>query len=184
MEEGIEAAAFTADLADQASALAAVAAIRARFGRIDTVYYGPVGNASFTPAQALGADALRELIELLTLTPVALVQAVLPELLERGSGAILVAHGASAVHPMPNLSGFGPAMAATRNYLYSLNAELADTGVYVGTLAVSAMIDRSAVHTAMTAAGPVDFPLVDPDELAELLWELATSRDRVEVVHP
>src|ERR1700754_3914532 len=68
--EGIEAAAFSADLADQDSALAAVDAIRGRFGRIDAVYYGPVGNAAFTPARALSADALRELVELLTLTPI------------------------------------------------------------------------------------------------------------------
>lgn len=188
--EGIEAAAFPADLADQSAAVAALDAIRARFGRVDAIYYGPVGNAAFTPARELGADDLRPLLELLALTPIALVQAALPEMVERGSGTILVTHGASAVHPMANLSGFGPAMAATRNYLYSLNAELADAGVYVGTLAVAAMIERSAVHTSFTS-GEMDlgqdagaFPIVDPDELAEILWDLTTSRDRVEVLHP
>ena len=49
----IEAAAFSADLTDQAAALAAVDAIRARFGRIDTLYYAPAGDVGFVPARAL-----------------------------------------------------------------------------------------------------------------------------------
>ena len=82
-------------------------------------------------------------MELYTLTPIELVHAVLPELIERGSGAIVVGHGSSAVHPMPGMSGPGPVMSATRNYLYSLNGELAGTGVFVGTLAIGAMVARS-----------------------------------------
>jgi hypothetical protein len=42
---------------------------------------------------------------------------VLPEMQERGSGAILIAHGATAAHPMAEMSGVGPVMAATRNYV-------------------------------------------------------------------
>jgi hypothetical protein len=101
---------------------------------------------------------------------------VLPELLERGEGAILVGHGSSAVEAMPGLSGVGPVMAATRNYLYGLNAELAGTCVYVGTIAVGAMIIRSAAHSALTSGAMqielpdgMELPLVDPDELAAIL---------------
>jgi hypothetical protein len=47
-------------------------------------------------------------------------------------GAILLATGASAVHGMPNFSGPGPALAAGRNCLQSLQAEVADNGIYVG----------------------------------------------------
>ncbi|MDA0171589.1 SDR family NAD(P)-dependent oxidoreductase [Solirubrobacter taibaiensis] len=186
--DGIEAAAFSADLTDQAAALAAVEAIRARFGRIDTLYYAPAGDTGFVPARELRADTVRSLMELYTLTPIELVHAVLPELIERGSGAIVVGHGSSAVHPIPGLSGPGPVMSATRNYLYSLNGELAGTGVYVGTLAIGAMIARSAPHTAWTSGaldlGDAEFPVVEPDALADLVWDLVTQRDRVEVLHP
>lgn len=92
---------------------------------------------------------------------------------------------------MPYMSGFGPAMAATRNYLDSLHGEVAGQGVYVGSLAVTAMIARSADHRAFTA-GERSFnlpegaepPIVDPDELAAEYWDLVTTRDRVEVVYP
>ncbi|MDA0182421.1 SDR family oxidoreductase [Solirubrobacter phytolaccae] len=187
--EGIEAAAFSADLTDQAAALNAVDAIRARFGRIDTLYYAPVNaEVGFVPARELRAEHVRSLLELLTLTPIEVIHAVLPELVERGSGAILVGHGASAVHAMPGMSGPGLPMAATRNYVHTLNAELADSGVYVGTIAITAMIASSAAHTAWTSGaldlGTTEFPVVQPDELADLVWELVTRRDRVEVLHP
>jgi short-subunit dehydrogenase len=169
-----------------------VAAIRARFGRIDVIQYAPVSpETGFTPAAELTAEALRAWLDLYLLAPVELVRAVLPELLERGDGAILVGHGATAVAPQPQMSGVGPAMAATRNWLYSLHGELAPRGVYVGTIAVAAMIARSAAHEALTS-GQISFDLpegvelltVDPDDLAELLWQMTTRRDRVELVHP
>lgn len=47
---------------------------------------------------------------------------------ESGGGAILIGHGASAVHPMAEMSGVGPVMAATRNYLHSLHAEVDGSG--------------------------------------------------------
>ncbi|MET9085720.1 SDR family NAD(P)-dependent oxidoreductase [Streptomyces sp. NPDC004237] len=190
-DEGVEAAAFAADLSDPAGVPALVDAIRDRFGRIDVVEYGPIGaDVSFTPAARLEAAALERFSRLLLLTPVELFRTVLPELTERGDGALLMTTALTAVHPMPQLSGPGPVMAAARNYLYSLNAELAGTGVYAGTLTVGAMITGSEaaeeagdVEDDMRAAG-LAVQVVHPDELAEHYWEMYTRRDRVEQVHP
>lgn len=189
--EGIEAAAFPADLTRTAGVPALVAAIMERFGRIDVVEYAPISPTPFTPAMELTAEALTDLVSLYLLTPVELVQAVLPQMLERGDGGILVGHGLSAVEGTPFMSGVGPVMAAARNYLYSLNGELASRGVYAGTLAVGAMIERSESHQALAAGelsfdlpGGVPIPTVDPDDLAEQFWNLLSKRDRVEQVHP
>ena len=121
-------------------------------------------------------------IPLLLLTPVATVQAVLPEWTERGDGAFLMTTGHTAVAPRPHLSGVGPVMAAARNYVYSLHGELADSGIYAGTLSISAMIERSEIAEKIDA--PAGLPIVDPDELAELYWRMYTKRDVVEQVHP
>ncbi|MGO4418377.1 SDR family NAD(P)-dependent oxidoreductase [Streptomyces sp. MCAF7] len=154
-DEGIEAAAFPADLTDTAQVPALIDAIRDRLGRIDVVE---------------------------------------PEMTERGDGAILLSHGGSAVQPTPHMSGLGPVMAAARNYLYSLNGELADTGVYAGTLTVNAVIDGSeladfgrTLHAdAADADAPTatEIPSVDPDDLAECYWDMYTHRDRVEEARP
>jgi NAD(P)-dependent dehydrogenase (short-subunit alcohol dehydrogenase family) len=45
-DDGVDAAAFTADAADPASLRQAIDAIRARFGRIDVGYYGPAAMMS------------------------------------------------------------------------------------------------------------------------------------------
>jgi short-subunit dehydrogenase len=189
--EGIEAAAFPADLTETYAIPALVAAITKRFGRIDVVEYAPISPAAFTPAMQLTAETLRDLVSLYLLTPVELVQAVLPQMLERGDGGILIGHGLSAVEGMPFMSGVGPAMAAARNYLYSLNGELAGKGVYVGTLAIAAMIKRSESHQALASGelsfdmpGGTSIPTVDPDDLAEQYWNLFSKRDRVEQIYP
>ncbi|WP_228000465.1 SDR family NAD(P)-dependent oxidoreductase [Nocardia australiensis] len=187
--EGIEAVAFSADLCEPTEVPALVEAIRDRYGRIDVVEYGPISGAqSFTPATNLDAATLQGLIPLLLLTPVELVRAVLPEWTERGEGAFLLAQGISAAKPMPHLSGLGPVMAAARNYLYSLNAELEGAGIYVGALTIGSLIARSEVTAAAQAAfesadGP-QFPVVDPDDLAEHYWNMYIMRDRVEQFHP
>jgi NADP-dependent 3-hydroxy acid dehydrogenase YdfG len=198
-DEGVEAAAFPADLSDPAQVPALVDAIRDRFGRIDVVEYGPIGGEQrFIPAAELDAAALAAMSRLFLLTPVEVVRAVLPEMTERGDGALLLTQGATAAHPMPGLSGPGPLMAAARNYVYSLNGELADAGVYAGALTIAAMIARSEAAEAVAAqagasAGAelsveaklaAEFPVVDPDDLAELYWDMYTRRDRVERIHP
>ncbi|WP_432741933.1 SDR family NAD(P)-dependent oxidoreductase [Streptomyces sp. JH002] len=187
--EGIEAFGFTADLTLPGEVPALVSGIRDRLGRIDVVAYGPIsGDLSFTPAAALDAAGLERLVPLLLLTPVEVVQALLPEWTERGDGAFLLAQGYSAAQPMPHLSGLGPVMAATRNYLYSLHAELADQGIYAGALTVASLIARSeATVKAGAAFDSVDGPrptVVDPDDLAEHYWDMYTKRDRVEQFHP
>ncbi|MER5178564.1 SDR family NAD(P)-dependent oxidoreductase [Streptomyces sp. NPDC002896] len=190
-DEGIEAVAFSADLSKPAEVPALVEAIRDRFGRIDVVEYGPIsGDQGFTAASELDAATLEGLSPLLLLTPVEVVQAVLPEWTERGDGTFLLTQGYSAAQPMPHLSGVGPVMSAARNYLYSLNAELAGTGVYAGTLTIGASIARSEMGEAAAAQieaesgdGP-RLPVVDPDDLAEHYWDMYIKRDRVEQFHP
>ncbi|WP_433472617.1 SDR family NAD(P)-dependent oxidoreductase [Spirillospora sp. CA-142024] len=188
--EGVEAAAFPGDLSDPAGVPALVDAIRGHYGRIDVVEYGPIGgDMSFTPAARLDAATLEGLSRLLLLTPVEVFRAVLPEMTERGDGAVLMTTGYTAVQPMPQLGGPGPVMAAARNHLYSLNAELADSGVYAGTLTVAAMIAGSEAAEAAEVEDDdrftgAAFPVVDPSELAEHYWDMYTKRDRVEQAYP
>jgi NAD(P)-dependent dehydrogenase (short-subunit alcohol dehydrogenase family) len=184
--EGVEAAGFTADLSEPEQIPALIEAIRRRFGRIDVIEYGPIsGEQAFSPATRLDAAALRSDSPLLLLTPVEVVRAVLAEWTERGDGAFLMTTGYTAVEPRPYLSGPGPLMAAARNWLYSLNGELAAIGAYAGTLTVAAFIAGSEMAETTAAAMPDTVePFVDPGDLADHYWDMYSTRDRIEQAWP
>jgi len=185
---GIQAVAFPADLTNRAGIPALVRSIEDKLGALDVAIYAPATpEVGFVPAVDLDAAKLEPLASLLMFSPIELAHALLPNMLARGDGAIVVAGGLTAVHTVPGWSGVGPVMAAVRNYVFTLNAELKAKGIYAGTLTIGALIERSAGYRAMTASGaPLDarFPVVNPDDLAQEVWSLVTKRDRVEAIVP
>jgi short-subunit dehydrogenase len=186
-EQGIKAAAFPADLAQTSSVPKLISAISIRFGGIDVVAYSPVSTNSFIAATELTANVMQSHLNLYLLTPIEIVRQVLPPMIEKRHGAILMTLGSSAVHPSPFMSGVGPAMAAVRNYVHSLHGEVADQGVYVGTLLVGALILGSAWHRELSSGEsgvPAGVASVDPDLLASVLWNLFSRRDRIEAMLP
>jgi len=186
-EDGINAAAFPADLAETSSVPKLISEISIRFGGIDVVAYSPVSSNSFIPATELTANLMQSYLNLYLLTPIEIVRQILPSMIEKRHGAILMTLGSSAFHPSPFMSGVGPAMAAVRNYVHSLHGEVADNGVYVGTLLVGALILGSAWHQELSSGEPgvpAGVPAVDPAELAAVLWDLLRRRDRIEAMLP
>ncbi|AVA24625.1 SDR family NAD(P)-dependent oxidoreductase (plasmid) [Rhizobium sp. CB3171] len=187
-QAGIEAAAFPADLTDVDGIATLVRSIEDRFGSIDVAVYAPVpSDAAFVPAAELDAARLRSMADIFTFAPVEVSHAVLPGMLARGDGAVVIVGGLTAVVTMPGMSGVGPLMAAARNYVFTLNAEVAERGVYAGTVNIGAFLDRSTGLRAMTSNGvPLDpkYLVLDPDDVAEEIWGLVTRRDRAEIILP
>ena len=189
--DGVEATAFPADLKLSAQIPALLSAITERYGPIDVIEYAPLATEPFIAAADLTPEVMQGFVNLYLLTPIQIVRAVLPGMIERGFGGILLGEGGSAINAAPFASGPGPAMAAARNYLHSLHGEIADKGVYAGVLTVNGMIAGSGAHRAIASGEltldlPEGFviPTVDPADLADALWELLTKRDRVEITYP
>jgi short-subunit dehydrogenase len=157
-------------------------------GPIDAAVYAPVpSDVSFVPAAALDASTLQLMANIFMFSPIEVSHAVLPGMLARGDGAIVIVGGLTAVVTMPGMSGVGPLMAAARNYVFTLNAEVLPKGVYAGTVSIGAVIERSAGLRAMTASGATldpNFPVLDPDQIADEIWTLVTKRERVEAILP
>lgn len=184
---GATAHVVTADLSDTDSVPRLAGQIRDAVGDPDALYYG-VSAGGFIPVAALTPERARLLMPLALYSLLALVQEFMSAMLERGDGAILSAQGASAVHGMPHISG-GFALAAQRNYLQALHAAVADKGVYVGGLYIGAAIKRTPFYErreAERAAGtPVpDMPEVDPDDVADLLWTMHSTKSQPEATYP
>jgi NADP-dependent 3-hydroxy acid dehydrogenase YdfG len=186
-DEGVDARGFAADLADRRAAVAVLDAITAELGPLDVVEYAPAG-LDLVQRQVSVLDADVESFEfgldLLLRTPVAVVRAVLPQMMARGDGALLFGTGAAAGTPFPQVANVGTAAIAARGYLLNLNAALADTGVYVGLLQVAGMVGDSEPAEFMAARyGAAELPTpLDPADLAEACWNLYRKRDTFEVV--
>ena len=186
---GVTAHVVTADLSETGRVPALAEEIRAKVGDPTAFYYGPATDPDFTSAVDLRPERLRELMPITLYTLLALVKEFLPGMVERGDGAILSAQGAAAVQGRPGMSGWPPVLAAQRNYLQSLAAEVADQGVYVGMLYIGARITGTPFDArfreARAAGQPVpDMAAADPDELAELLWTMHGDRKPREMVVP
>ena len=183
---GVEAQAFPFDLTDIAGIPALVRSIEDKLGPLDVAVYAPVTpDVAFVPALDLDAVKLRRFAELLLFAPIEVAHAVVRGMVSRGGGAFVLGGGLTAVHAMPGKSGAGPVMAAARNFVFALNAEAKDKGVYAGTVTIGALIERSAGHRIMTTSGqPVAFPVISPDTIADEIWSLVTNRDRVEAILP
>jgi short-subunit dehydrogenase len=186
--DDIEAHAFPADLTHLDDIPALVRSIEARLGSIDAAVYAPVpSDIGFVPAAALDAATLQSMASIFMFAPIEVSHAVLPGMLARGDGAIVIVGGLTAVVTMPGMSGVGPLMAAARNYVFTLNAEASHKGVYAGSVSIGAMIERSAGLRAFTSSGATldpSFPVLDPDTIADEIWTLVTKRDRVEAILP
>jgi NAD(P)-dependent dehydrogenase (short-subunit alcohol dehydrogenase family) len=168
--------AYVADVTDPSS----LAGVLGRIGPVDAVYFGPAGIGTIVPLPSASADDLRLPIEQMLMPLAALTSAVLPGMLSRGAGTILVPAGLSGLRPLPMLGSLAPASAAARMYALTLHAALAPHGVFVGTLTIGGLIARGDIHRMIAADR--DLPTLDPDEIASAAWRLAAERTSAEVV--
>lgn len=193
---GARAHAITADLADTANVSTLAAEIRARVGEPGAIYYGPTpGTTAPTPTgpvrpSQLTPERIQPYMPVAVYTLVALTHEFLPHMLKQQHGAIMIAAGASAVRGMPYFSAPGPALAAQRNYLQSLQTELTGSGVFIGRLYIGATIRNSAWHQRLQAQQAAGTPtrtsdtIVDPGELAETLWNMHHNTKQPELLNP
>jgi len=138
--EGSEALCLRADILDEASVLAAATAALEHFGRVDLLFNNAVyqGSGNVEPLMQVSSEQMRAIYQGNVFTPLALVQALLPGMLARGSGTILNMASLSAFHNPPaagDKGGWGFAYpsskAAVSRMAGSLRAEHPDSGLRV-----------------------------------------------------
>jgi NAD(P)-dependent dehydrogenase (short-subunit alcohol dehydrogenase family) len=144
--------------------------MRSDLGPVDVLAFTPgPGGAVIASACDVTVDAAVAQFELHVLGAVSAVQHVLPAMLARGTGTVLLTTGASSVVPVPALGNVGIAMAALRNWALALHYELAPRGVHVATVTIA---------TGIRAGDGAN----DPDAIAARYVDLSERRDRAEEV--
>lgn len=175
--QGVEAAGFAADVTDPASLEAAFTAITDRFGPVDVLEYSPApqgtGSGPLSPVSAieLTVEAVAPQIDYYLYGGIRAIGQVLPGMLERGAGTILVTTGASSgpvVHPP--FASIAAASGALRNWVLNLNAALAPKGIYAAHVAIAAWIGNGG-------------PRSQPDVIADSYWQLYKDRTEPELFY-
>ena len=119
------------------------------------------GTATFGPVAELDPEAERAQVQLNVLGLHDLVLAVLPGMLARAAGGILISGSAAGNSPIPNNATYAASKAFANTFSESLRGELRKTGVHVTVLA------PGPVRTEVP--DPADASLVDK-LIPDFLW--------------
>ncbi|MFW5695811.1 MAG: SDR family NAD(P)-dependent oxidoreductase [Alkalispirochaeta sp.] len=128
----------------------------------------------------------RTLMEVDFLGAVEITKALLPSMLERGSGCIVAVSSVAALAPVPLRSSYNAAKAAQLAFFGTLANELARTPVSVH-VAIPGFVKTAVSHNALTGTG-VASGVMDPHQSAgidgktaarDILQGIATGRMRI-----
>ena len=139
--EGIQARGFTADVSEPDTIRGALRSIRESLGPIDVLEYSPADRAlESVDAVDVTMDNLQPQIDFYLGGAIAAVGAVLPDMIAAGTGTVLVTTGGGALARTPVRGNVNIAAAGLRNWILNLGAAVAEKGVYVGFVAITALI--------------------------------------------
>ncbi len=157
---GGEALALPADVRDHAALNAVAERVRERWGRID-VLVANAGMSSTAAATKLNAGEVGDLISINVIGVVNSVAAVLPAMLERGSGHLVAISSLASYRGMPKSGAYSASKAAVSTLFESLRVDLRKSNIAVTT------IHPGFIRTPMTAGRKKKLPfLLEPEDAA------------------
>ena len=150
--EGIEASPFPADLTRSNQLGDAFTAIRQKYGFIDVLEFSPLpGKLPPLSTLELTEESLEQQFNGLILGAVRSVKHVLPDMQERGEGALLFTTPLSSIYPFPPTASVGIIASALRAYARNLHIELKPKGIYVGHLSLGLFMKPGEETPALVA---------------------------------
>lgn len=161
---------FVCDVADPAAIGKMVDDLRESMGAPTVLIHNAVGGA-FGDVLAVDPDVLATNFQINTMALLHLIQALGPDMVERGAGVILGTGNTSAYRGRANFAGFAPSKAAQRILLESAARALGPKGVHCGYVAIDAVIDLEWTRERFADA-PDDF-FAKPVDIAEQVFHVA-----------
>jgi short-subunit dehydrogenase len=156
---------FAADLADASAIEPLVRRIEAE-GPID-VLVNNAGVGLLNALEGVSMDKVREVFETNTLGSIAMTQAVLPQMRERRSGAVVNVSSSVTLRPLRLLSVYTASKAAVNAFTESLALELEPFGVRA-----RLVLPGAAPETAFGANARARMGMNVPEAYAELAAEV------------
>jgi NAD(P)-dependent dehydrogenase (short-subunit alcohol dehydrogenase family) len=165
------------DITDDAAVRRAADEVYDAFGGLDIAVLN-AGAWTQTKVGSWDADAFRRQVEVNLLGTNSCLAALLPRMLERGAGKLVIVTSVAGYRGVPGSEAYGATKAALLNLAESLRADLAPAGVVVQ------WVSPGFVRTELTDANSFPMPfLIDADVAARSIADGLQS-NRPEIVFP
>lgn len=159
---GHQAVAATGDITDPDDVTRALVELTSALGVPDVVCFSPLPDIGLIrPILDTTAADVRQALALSVVGAVAVVQGVLPGMLQRGSGTLLFTTGGAAVRPSPARAVSAIAYAGLTSYVDLLTQTLPDRGIHIARLTIVGPVGPGLTH--------------EPDDIANHLWQHHTT---------
>ncbi len=148
--------------------------IRSELGGID-VLIANAGTHIFTVPERFDADEYLSLMDLNYGGLVRCIEAVLPEMLKRGSGHIVGVVSLAGYRALPRAAAYGASKAAAHHFLDSIRFHLAEHNIPV------TVVNPGFVRTPLTDKNDFHMPfLIDADRAARIICNgIARQKDEI-----
>ena len=162
--------AIPCDVSNEAATNEAVATCMSEMGVPDVVVHN-APRGVFGTFQEIDPKDMEEAFRVNTMSLLYLARAVAPDMVNRGSGAIIVTGNTSAYRGKPDYSGFAPTKAAQRILAESMARDLGPKGIHVAYVMIDAVIDLRWTRRSRPHLKDEDF--AKPDDLAESIFQVS-----------
>jgi len=156
----------------------------AKFGSVDIL----VNNAGFNdrgPLKDISVENMLQVLHVNLRGPMVLTRLALPEMLERGSGAIIQIASLAGRIPLEDEASYSATKFGLRAFSFSVAEEIRDTGVHVSVVSPGP-VETGFIMEAIDEVPDIVFsqPMSTPDEIADLVLQSAIDgvRERVKPV--
>ncbi len=162
--------AIPCDVSNEAAINEAVAICMSEMGVPDVVVHN-APRGVFGTFQEIDPKDMEEAFRVNAMSLLYLARAVAPDMVNRGSGAIIVTGNTSAFRGKPDYSGFAPTKAAQRILAESMARDLGPKGIHVAYVMIDAVIDLRWTRRSRPHLKDEDF--AKPDDLAESIFQVS-----------
>ncbi|MEE8558003.1 MAG: SDR family NAD(P)-dependent oxidoreductase [Myxococcota bacterium] len=174
-----ESVGYALDVGDPVAVEQTFERIRSDLGPVNVLLHN-AGGGRFSAFMDTTPEVFEESWRTNTLSLLLCGQAVVPDMLNRGGGAIVVTGATASVRGGGNFAGFAPAKAGQRILAQSMARSLGPQGIHVAYVIVDGVIDMPRTR-GFFADRPDDF-FLRPDAIADTIYYVA-HQDRSAWTH-
>lgn len=161
--------AFACDVGDPASLGRVLDDVRRTLGAPQVAIHNAVSGAFGTFLDVDPADLERN-FRVNVVSLLHLARALVPDMIARGNGALVVTGNTSALRGKPTFAAFAPTKAAQRILAQSIARDVGPKGVHVAYVVIDAVID--VPWTRQAFAGRPDTFFIQPRAIADEIWHV------------